>query len=149
MRKKNCCFAGHDESYGENMKDKIKICAKKLIKDESVGIFMVGNYGGFDRIAASAIRSLKTKYQNIRLELIVPYLTAEIVAEKDWYIRQYDSVIIADIPESAPKRYGIIYANKYLVKKSDFMIAHIDHTYGGAYKTFLYAKRNGVDIIDI
>lgn len=149
MKRKVCCFAGHDEFYDENMRDKIKICAEKLIRDESVGIFMVGNYGGFDRIAASAIRSLKTKYQDIRLELIVPYLTAEIVTEKNWYSRQYDSVIIADIPENTPKKYGIIYANKYIVEKSDFMIAHIDHTFGGAYKTLLYAKRNGVNIIDI
>lgn len=37
-----CCFAGHNEIYGDEVKQKIKDIAIKLIEEESVIEFWVG-----------------------------------------------------------------------------------------------------------
>ncbi len=39
------------------------------------------------------------------------------------------------------KRHAIVYRNRYVVQKADFVVACISHDCGGAYKTYKYAKR--------
>ena len=43
----------------------------------SVTCFYVGGYGGFDRIAASAVKQVKQRHPEIILMLVLPYHPAE------------------------------------------------------------------------
>ncbi len=70
---KRCCFAGHREVFEESVKENIERLVEQLIIRHGVNEFWVGNYGGFDSIAARAVRRLKETY-NIELNLILPYL---------------------------------------------------------------------------
>lgn len=136
---KRCCFAGHREIY-EEFKDKLKNEIEGLI-NEGVDEFWVGHYGVFDKASAQVVRELKKTYQNIRLILVLPYTTEIINRLREKYYKEFDELLIADIPGKTPVKYRIIKCNEYMVKNSDYLICYVKYSWGGALKTFEYAKK--------
>ncbi len=147
---KRCCFAGHsDIPYDGDIREKIKAIAENLITAHNVSCFWVGNYGAFDRCCSSVIKELKKVYKDIKLELVIPYLTNGINEYKELYYNDYDTILMPDIPISTPKRFQIIKGNEYVVDNCDFLICYIERHYGGAYRTFSYARRKKIKIFNI
>lgn len=146
---KRCCFAGHNETYGDEVKRKIKEIAIKLIEEEGVAEFWVGNYGGFDRCVALAIREVKKEYGHVKLVLVLPYLTKAVSDYKEEYYEKYDEIVVADMPEKTPARLKIIKANEYMVDNCDFLVCNVEHPWGGAEKTVDCAKRKGREIYNL
>ncbi len=145
-----CCFAGHNSDYNEKTRTDLYKECEKIITKNNCNEFWVGNYGGFDKLAAAVIRDLKKLYPFIQLNLILPYLTKEINDYPRYYYEKYDSLIMADIPLNTPHQYKIIKATQYMVKKSDFLICYIKYSFGGAIKTYEYAKKQkNIKIINI
>ena len=80
---KRCCFAGHSKIYHtDDIYDNLVSLIEKLITEESVSEFWVGNYGNFDGLSAKAVRFFKEKYPYIQLNLVIPYLTSGINEHK-------------------------------------------------------------------
>lgn len=145
-----CCFAGHSKlPYGNDIKNAIYEKCEKLITENKVSEFWIGNYGEFDKMAAITIRDLKHVYPEIILTLIIPYLTLEINQYKQQYYEQYDNIIIAEIPQNTPRQFRIIKCNEYMVDKSDYLISYVKHSFGGAAKTLAYAKRKNKIILQL
>lgn len=148
MKTKTCCFAGHSDIYDRLLTNKIKKIAVELIEKENVSCFWVGNYGDFDKYSATTIRELKNEYPYISLELIIPYLTKEIILSND-YSQKFDNILVAEMPENTPKKFQILKCNEYMVKKCDFLVCYVKRSYGGAYKTLEAARKNGLQIINL
>lgn len=150
MRKDTrCCFAGHSNISDSEITDKLQKVAEELVLQYNVNEFWVGNYGEFDGCSAKAVRELKKIYHHIELNLVIPYLTKDINEYKELYYEKYDNILVADIPLITPKRLKIIKANEYMVNNSDFLICYIDHTWGGAFKTFDYARKRKLKIFNV
>ena len=148
--KRVCTFAGHrDISASEKLISDLKEHIEILITKENVSEFLVGNYGGFDLIAAKTVRELKKFYPQIKLNLVIPYLTKVITEYKEQFYEKYDSIVMADIPLSTPKNLRIIRCNQYMVDKADFLICYINHSRGGAAQTVEYAKKKGINIVNL
>lgn len=136
-----CCFAGHGKlNYGNDVKNKILNKCRELIIDYYVNEFWVGNYGSFDRLAADVVRIIKREYPDIKLNLVIPYLTKNIDAYKEQYYKDYDNILMAKIPDDTPKRYHILKCNQYMVSESKYLIAFVNYSFGGAAKTLEYAE---------
>ena len=147
--KKRCCFAGHSDIWDSSLTEKIKSVAEDLIVNHNVREFWVGNYGNFDGSAASVIRELQKTYSDVKLDLVIPYLTKSINEYKELYYKKCDNILIADIPENTPKRFHITKANEYMVNNSDFLICYIQRSWGGAITTYKYAKRKKLQIFNV
>lgn len=145
---KRCCFAGHSEIYNDFIKKEIENNITKLIIQKNIYSFWVGNYGQFDRYCVSVLLKLKEKYPYITLDLIIPYLTKQII-ENQYMYQSFDNIIIADIPQNTPRKIQIIKTNEYMVKNSDILLCYINHTWGGAFKTMEYAKNKHLEICNI
>ena len=144
-----CCFAGHSDLYDRQVVNEIKNTAEQLVTKYGVNEFWVGNYGGFDMYSVSAIRELKKSYPHIIINLVIPYLTGSINEYKDVYYEKCDHILMADIPENTPKRFYIIKSNEYMVDNCDFLICYIEKSWGGAYRTYMYAKRKKLKIFNL
>ena len=144
-----CCFAGHGNLLDSGIIKKICSISEDLIINHNVKEFWVGNYGNFDRCAAFAIRELQKKYTDIELNLVIPYITKSINEHKALYCRNYNNIIIADIPKNTPNRFHIAKTNEFIVNNSDYLICYIEWSWGGAVKTYKYAKRKHLQIINI
>ena len=145
-----CCFAGHSEIYDSDIIYRQLISVlNELIEKEHINEFLVGNYGSFDKLSAKAVREIKSKYPKIKLNLIIPYLTSEINEFKESYYKNYDNILVADIPSEIPKKLHIIKCNQYMIEKSQFLICYVNHSWGGASKTLEFAKRKNIKIINL
>ena len=144
-----CCFAGHSQVYDANLKDRVLDTVRGLFLDSGVSEFWVGNYGQFDKIAASAVRSLKQELPTISLSLVIPYLTQEINEYREEYYKDYDSIIMADIPENTPRNLKIIKANQFMVDNSDYLVCYVNTSWGGAVKTMEYGLKKNVRVMNL
>lgn len=144
-----CTFCGHSRLYGQTVvvKEKCLTVIERLIVSGIADCFLIGNYGDFDGIASSVCLTLKKKYPQISVNLVLPYYRPHLDEyDKERYAR-YDSVITPEL-EVTPHRYRIIKANEYMVDQADTVIAFVKYD-GGAAKTLAYAKRHKKQIINL
>lgn len=134
---KSCFFIGHREA-DEKILPKLVDTVRKLITKENVRCFYVGGYGGFDRIAASAVKSVKRDYLDISLMLVLPYHPAERPIETPY---GFDGTYYPEGLEGTPKRYAITRANRLVLDSSDWLICYVKHGASNAQKLYEYAKR--------
>ena len=63
---KSCFFIGHREADERLLLQLIRTI-EQLVSQENVTCFYVGGYGGFDRIAAGAVKQVKRRHPEIIL----------------------------------------------------------------------------------
>ena len=134
---KCCYFIGHreaDERLLPQLYEKIEC----LIAEYNVGCFYVGSYGGFDRIAAAAVKMLKERYPNVVLMLVLPYHPSERPIEAP---EGYDGTYHPEGLENVPRRYAIVRANKIMVDTSDWLVCYVRHGASNSGKLLEYAQR--------
>ena len=72
---------------------------------------------------------------------VTPYITLQYRKNHLDFIKgNYDLIIYPEI-EGKPLKYAITYRNRWMVERSDALICGIDHSWGGAYKAYKYAKK--------
>jgi len=123
------------------------------ILEETIGIqkadIYLGGYGEFDAFAYRCCQKYKATHPDISLVLVTPYITKSyqenrLIHEKD----RYDALLYPPI-EDKPLRFAITYRNQWMVEQADVIIMGITHTWGGAYKTYQYAKRKKKKTINL
>ena len=141
-----CCFAGHSNcDCGSEICKKLTSTIEKLITEENITEFYVGNYGDFDRTSASVLTKIKQTYPHIKIFLVIPYLTKSAEEKAD----RFDDLTIFEIPQSTPRKLKIIKTNEAMINHCDILVCYINRTWGGAIKTFQYAKRKNKTIINL
>ena len=137
MEGKSCFFIGHREA-DEQLLPRLELEVDRLIREENVCYFYVGGYGGFDRLAAAAVRRMKQKYPDITLMLVLPYHPAVRPTEAP---DGFDGTYHPDGLESAPKRYAIVRANRIMVDACDWLVCYVRHGASNSRKLLEYAQR--------
>ena len=148
---KVCTFAGHREVYQANISEMLDEAISKIINTDDNFRFLVGGMGEFDGMCSSAVRRAKRKYPNkeIRLELVLPYLTHELNENKLYYETSFDDVVIPIELAGVHYKSAITKRNRWMVEQSDWLIAFIYRDFGGAYTTLRYAEKKGLQIINL
>ena len=108
------------------------------ISEYGVIEFIVGGYGGFDRLAASAVIRAKRQHPQITLVLLLPYHPAERPIEKP---KGFDSTYYPPDMEKVPRRLAIVRANRYVVDHVDYLIAYAWHSASNARELAEYAQK--------
>ncbi len=144
-------FAGHSSVYSnEKVKEMVKEQIRNNIIDANIVTCYLGGYGDFDEICARACRELKQEYDDIELVYVTPYISLSEQAKiKEMQSRGlYDTSIYPPI-ENAPLRFAISKRNEWIMTNADLIIAYVNRSYGGAYKSLQVAKREKKKIINI
>lgn len=144
-----CTFCGHSKIYSPY--EDIKAATQQIVSDliqDGYDCFLVGNYGQFDRLAASVCLILKREYPSIGVNLVVPYYQPQLDSYEKEYHARFDDVIIPAL-ESTPYQYRIVRANEYMVDRADTIVAYVNASIGGAAKTLAYAERKKKRIIHV
>ena len=75
----NVCSAfGHREVY-EDIENEIDKVINELIEKHNVNTFFTGGIGAFDNLFSSAVRRAQNTYSDIKLILVKPYFSAELI----------------------------------------------------------------------
>ncbi len=135
---KTCCFIGHRE-VRRDISQSLDAAIERHIVRYGVTDFLVGNYGAFDRMSAAAVKRAKARYPQTRLTLMLPYMPQRGRALPD--VEGYDSVLYPSEMDGVPLRLAIPRLNRLMVESSDYAIAYVLHSWGGAATTLERAKR--------
>ncbi len=141
----SCFFIGHREATSEIL-PVLQASIETHINEYGVTEFIVGGYGGFDRLAAKAVIDLKCRYSGITLSLLIPYHPAERPIEMP---HGFDNTYYPPGMEKVPRRVAIVRANRHMVDRVDYLIAYVWHPASNARDLVEYALRKGVPIINL
>jgi len=132
------------------VKEMVKEQIRKNIVDVNLVTCYLGGYGDFDEICACACKELKQEYGNIELVYVTPYISlseqAKIKEMQNYGL--YDTSIYPPI-ENVPLKFAISKRNEWMMTNADLIIAYVNSSYGGAYKSLQVAKRKKKKIINL
>ena len=137
---KSCFFIGHREVSSEIL-PALREAVERHIVEYEVTEFIVGNYGGFDNIAAKAVIEAKTQHPQITLTLLLPYHPAERPVDLP---PGFDNSFYPPNMEKVPRRFAISKANRYMVDYTDYLIAYAWHPASNARNLVEYAQKKSV-----
>ncbi len=138
-----CTFFGHSDCSDEIF-EKVYNCIEMLVCENNINTFYIGNQGNFDAIALSAVKKLQQKYVHIEYYVVLAYLPSDKTS--------FDFVSETIYPqgiENVPPRFAISFRNKWMIKKSDFVIGYVRYSVGGAYKFFEQARKLNKIVINL
>ena len=133
----SCFFVGHREASAEIFPVLMEV-VERHVTEYGVTAFVVGNYGGFDRLAARAVAAAKKNYPELSLSLLIPYHPAERPVECP---PGFDNTFYPTGMETVPRRLAIVRANRYMVDHVDYLIAYAWHPASNARKLLEYAQK--------
>ena len=142
-------FCGHSDHVG-NAEEEKKIIAflTEKIGDEPAELFL-GGYGFFDDFACRCGKKYQKTHPNVKLVFVTPYITEDYQENHLERIKKlYDYTVYPEI-EDKPLRFAIFYRNRWMVEKADYVVACVNHYWGGAYQTYRHAKRKKKPIFNI
>ena len=134
----SCFFIGHREATDSLLPQLIKI-VENLV-NQGVTDFVVGHYGGFDRVAACAVRQVKARYPQISLTMLIPYHPAERPLPLP---AGFDGSFFPPGMEKIPRRFAILRANRYMADHADVLVAYVWHPASNAHALLEYAEKRG------
>ena len=134
-------FFGHRDCPS-SIKGKLHKEIDRLICNHGVDTFYVGTHGNFDRMAYAALVELRKRYQHIKVYRVLAYMPKP--GDND----TADTIVPEGIENTYP-RYAIVHRNNWMIDHSDYVIAYVTHTFGGAYQAVERAKKKGKILIKI
>ena len=154
MKESTCCFTGHRELPVAEIPRLKEILDSEIEKQINLGkcIFCCGGALGFDTLAANSVLALKERYPHIKLLLFLPH-KKQSSAFKDADKREYERILsLADGVSYASSEYNfdcMFKRNRQLADASSVCIEYLDKGTGGTLYTVKYARKNGLQIINL
>lgn len=133
----SCFFIGHRETGGDVV-SALTEAVERHITDYGVTDFYVGHYGGFDGLAAQAVKEARERHPEIRLTLVLPYHPAIRPVNTP---KGFDGTFYPWEDEKIPKRLAIIKTNQRMVDTCDYLITYAYHFLGGTGQIVEYARK--------
>ena len=160
---KTVCFTGHrpqtlkflwneECEMCKNLKMQIKNTITELIEKENAIHFISGMALGVDMICAEIVLDLKKTYPQITLECAIPCETQAAKWTEKYRDRYFNTIIASDKETLLQTHYTadcMMKRNKYMVDKSDIVVAVWNGSKGGTANTVNYAKQSGKTIKQI
>lgn len=146
MRK--TAFIGHRQVFGKGVYETLLAEVEKLIV-RGCKFFTMGTHGEFDRLALSACRSLRTRYTDIQIEVVITTLNA---IKKEGAACRYSDVatVMFDNEEVHYKR-RITASNRRMIDGCDTLVGYVNEksVRSGAKTAMRYAMKKGLEIINL
>ena len=141
-----CTFFGHRDCPS-SIKEKLYKEIEQLISHHGVDTFYIGTQGSFDRMTYAVLVDLRKRYQHMKIYRVLAYMPRLSDIAQDRSV--LDDTILPEGIEKVHPRYAIPHRNNWMIDHSDYVIAYITHTFGGAYQAVERAKKKGKIMIQI
>jgi len=161
-RDNTCCFSGYRPEklpWGDNEGDPRceALIEKLLLEAERIHLsgikhFIIGMARGSDTYFCEAMLKLRGKYPEITIEAAVPYekqASGWREEERDRHSRLLERCDHVTYVCREYKRDCTLRRNRYMVTNSSVLLAVYDGKRGGTKYTLEYARRQGLEIIEI
>ncbi len=143
MAKENTAtFIGHSEYIGLDR----ALVRKEIEKLIECGIseFLCGGMGAFDWLCAGVVYELKREYPHISNCLVIPYLSFSVLEPS-----YFDAIVYPEGFERYHFKAAIPARNRYMIDNSSVALCFVSHGWGGAAKSYSYANKKGIKLINL
>jgi len=140
-----CTFFGHSDTP-ETIRSELRDAIIMLIEEQGVDTFYVGDKGAFDLMARSVLRELTGLYTHIRYSVVLAYLPHKL---DEFDQRDFSDTIFPEGIETVPKRYAISWRNDWMLKRADYVVCYVNHSWGGAAQFVDKAIRQDRKVINL
>lgn len=141
-----CVFFGHKDA-DSSISPRLREAITKLMLEQGVTDFLVGNNGKFDYIVYKTLKDIKQEYPDITYSVVLAYLPGEKTEYENYYAEE--ETLLPDGIEVGPARFAIDRRNKWMVEQADYVITHVTHSWGGAAKFKELSEKKGKTVINI
>lgn len=135
-------FFGHRNTPKEIESD-LRRTLIDLIDNDKATDFYVGNNGNFDALVCRQLQEL-SKIYDIKYNIVLAYLPVGNSEYNDYINTVYPEGI-----ETVPKRFAIIWRNKWMLKQADTVITYVTHPSSGAWEFERMAVKQGKAVIKL
>ena len=118
---KTCFLIGHRD-VPNDLREKLKKAIDVAIPEYGIEEFVVGHYGGFDKLAAGCLAEMKIQHPEFRLTLLLPYHPSERRFDLP---KGFDGSFYPPGMENVPRRLAVVRANEYMAKYCDLLICYV------------------------
>lgn len=118
-------FFGHRDSPKE-IEPTLRLTLIDLIENKNATVFYVGNHGNFDAMVLRQLADLSKTYP-IKYYVVLAYMPGKNDTP------DAHSILPEGI-ETVHRRFAINYRNKWMLNKSDIVVAYVTHNLGGAWE---------------
>ena len=146
MKECICCGFGHRVLL-MYIEKPLRETLERLMEERGVRVFYTGGMGEFDEMFTRTVWSMKRECPSLRLVLVMPYLTARLNVNKAFYEAQYDEILIPAELDGVHPKAAIGLRNRWMVDRSDIVIAALHRDFGGAAEAVRYAESAKKEII--
>jgi len=141
-----CVFFGHKDA-DSSISPRLREAITKLMLEQGVTDFLVGNNGKFDYIVYKTLKDIKQEYPDITYSVVLAYLPGEKTEYENYYAEE--ETLLPDGIEVGPARFAIDRRNKWMIEQADYVITYVTHSWGGAAKFKELAEKKGKTVINI
>ncbi len=138
-----CTFFGHRDCP-DSIKPALQSQIEDLIIHHDVDLFYVGNQGQFDALARHVLKELTKKYPHINYAVVLAYMPREGTDPE-----YYEDTMLPEGVEKVPPRFAISWRNNWLLSQSDYIVAYVTHSWGGAAQYAAKARKQGKSVINL
>ena len=139
---KVCTFFGHRDTP-DDIEPVLKNTILELTENKNVNKFYVGNHGNFDILTRKILKEIKKVYPQINYDVVLAYIPPKA------YYDDYSDTILPDGIEDVPKKFAVLWRNKWMLSKSDYVITYVGCNCGGASKFKILAEKQNKTVINL
>ena len=140
---KSCTFFGHRDCP-DGIDEKLYCTIRRLIDEQGVDSFYVGNHGRFDQKVHAALIKTQQEYPHIRCAVVLAYLPKPMDDQRYGLPTIYPAGL-----ETVPPRYAILRRNQWMLQRSEAVISYVTRSGGGAAKFCEMACKQGKTVINL
>lgn len=138
-----CTFFGHRDCP-DGFRPLLRKVISDLIANHDVDMFYVGHQGRFDAIVQGVLHELEQEHSGVRYAVVLAYMPSERSGPFD-----LSDTMLPEGIEFVHPHYAISRRNKWMLQQSDFVVAYVSHSWGGASQYVQKAIRSGKTVINL
>ena len=138
-----CAFFGHRDAPWE-VYPRLCESIRRLIEEEGCRRFLVGHNGTFDRMVYRALCEARVLHPHIDVCVVMAFLPTE---REGWEYGR--DACLPEGLERVPRRFSIPWRNKWMIRRSRFVVTYVRGEVGGAAQARHYARRQGRTLITL
>lgn len=138
----SCTFFGLQDCP-DGLKHSLRSVIIDLITNYGVDMFYVGHQGGFGRLVQGVLREITQECPQAHYAVVLACTpsgrpTADV-----------SDTMLPEGIELVHPRYAISWRNNWMLQQSDFVVAYVTHSWGGAARYMQKAIRSGKIVINL
>lgn len=134
-----CTFLGPHQCPPD-LRPQLRQVLIDFIEEHGVQTFYVGNQGGFDLMVCSVLRELCLEYPSVTYRVVLARLPV-----KQWEavenVMNDSHLMCPEGIEAVPKGLAIDFRNRWMLKRSDYVVTYVTQPWGETAEYATLAKR--------